>query len=258
MQSFDELVEIVARLRGDDGCSWDRAQTPKTMRPYLLEEAYEVLDALDRGDPAELRKELGDLLFLLVLLARMHEEAGDFTINDALTSVAKKMIRRHPHVFDPDYDGPTDDGNMALWEANKAKERTADSSALDGVPKSLPALLKAHRIGEKAGAVGFDWPDRTGVRAKVAEELEELDEALESGDEAAIAHEYGDLLLSVVNMGRFLPVGPETALRTATERFETRFRALEKVLFERGVPVHSASPETLNDVWELVKTREQV
>ncbi|MFT6820215.1 MAG: MazG family protein [Myxococcota bacterium] len=256
MQSFDELVAIVARLRGDNGCSWDRAQTPKTMRPYLLEEAYEVLDALDRGDSAELRKELGDLLFLLVLLARMHEEAGDFTVNDALTSVAEKMIRRHPHVFDPHYDGPTDDGDLALWESNKAKERSADSSALDGVPKGLPALLKAHRIGEKAGAVGFDWPDRSGVRAKVEEELAELDEALESGDEDAIAHEYGDLLLSVVNMGRFLPVGPETALRTATERFERRFRALEIEIRKRGLVVHEASPEALNDVWELVKTRE--
>ena len=255
MNSFDRLVAIVARLRGEDGCSWDRAQTHASMRPYLMEEAYEVLDAIDKQDIGELKKELGDLIFLLLLLARMSEEAGQFSIDDALNAVGDKMIRRHPHVFDPDYDGDGNEGEIDKWEARKAKERGAKSSALDGVPDSLPALLRAHRVGEKASAVGFDWPDRSGVRAKIAEELAELDEALDGTDTDHITHEYGDVLLSLVNLGRFLPVGPETALRTATSRFEQRFRALEQHLAVQGIAPHQATPEQLDAAWETIKAQ---
>jgi MazG family protein len=250
---FAELIGIVARLRGEGGCPWDRAQTPQTLRPYVLEEAYEVLDAIDRDDPADLRKELGDVLFQLALLSQMASEAGRFDMVDVLKGINRKMVVRHPHVFDDDYDESVPANGIAAWEKRKAAERSADSSALDGVPQALPGLLRAHRIAEKAGAVGFDWPDASGVRAKLDEELAELDEAMASGDEQAIADELGDVLFTVVNLGRHLPVGAETALRGATAKFEARFRALEAELVRRGIAPHDADADTLEAVWQEVK-----
>lgn len=252
--AFSALIDIVARLRGEGGCAWDRAQTPQTLRPYVLEEAYEVLDAIDRADPADLQKELGDVLFQLVLLAQMADEAGDFAMVDVLERINEKMIRRHPHVFDPSYDETVPAQGIAAWEKRKASERGEASSALDGVPAALPGLLRAHRIAEKAGAVGFDWPDAAGVRAKLDEELAELDEAMASGDDDAIADELGDVLFTVVNLGRHLPVGAETALRNATTKFERRFRALEAELVRRGIRPHDADAELLEAVWQEVKS----
>jgi MazG family protein len=252
MHAFDHLVRIVARLRGPDGCPWDRAQSAASLRPYLLEEAYEVLDAIDRDDPRALEKELGDLLFQILLLARIAEEDGRFDLDGVLTRIAEKMVRRHPHVFDPGAPAEADPGSVAAWEARKARERGA-GSALDGVPEALPALLRAHRVSEKASAVGFDWPDLAGVRDKVREELVELDEAVADGDPAAITHEYGDLLLALVNLGRFLPVGGEEALRTATRRFEDRFRGVERRLAEAGRSVHEAGLDELEATWQAVK-----
>jgi len=255
--AFGELVSIVARLRAPDGCPWDRAQTPQTLRPYVLEEAYEVLDAIDRGDVAGLRKELGDVLFQIVLLAQMAAEAeaseDRFSITDVVRAVSDKMVVRHPHVFDPDYDESVPANGIAAWEKRKAAERGARSSALDGVPAALPGLLRAHRIAEKAGAVGFDWPDAAGVRYKLDEELAELDDALASADEEAIAEELGDVLFTLVNLGRHLPVGAESALRGATAKFEERFRRLEAELVRRGVRPHDASAEELEAVWQQVK-----
>lgn len=253
MDRFDELVAIVARLRGEGGCPWDRAQTPSTMRPYLLEEAYEVLDAIDRGDDADLRRELGDLLFQVVLLARMAEEAGRFTLHDVLGDVVGKMIRRHPHVFDPDHVPTGEEGRIVAWEARKARERAPGRSALDGVPLALPALLRAHRISEKAGRVGFDWPDAPSVRKKVDEELAELDEAMAAGDPEAVAEEFGDLLFTLVNLGRHLPVGAEEALRAATAKFAHRFRRLERTLADEGRSVHDTDPESLEARWQALK-----
>jgi len=258
LNAFDELVDIVARLRGDGGCPWDRAQTPQTLRPYVLEESYEVLDAIDLGDPALLRKELGDVLFQIVLLAQMHEEAGDFAMADVLEAINHKMVDRHPHVFaneELDLKGDVDpkEVGLAAWEKRKATERSADSSVLDGVPKALPALLRAHRVSEKAAATGFDWPDVTGVRAKLDEELAELDDALASGDEAAIGDELGDVFFTLVNLGRHLPVGGETALRQATTKFETRFRRVEALCRARGLAPHDASSEQLEALWEEAK-----
>ena len=258
LNAFDELVDIVARLRGEGGCPWDRAQTPQTMRPYVLEESYEVLDAIDLGDARLLRKELGDVLFQIVLLAQMHSEAGDFDRSDVLEAINRKMIDRHPHVFanealdlHGDVD-PTEVG-LAAWEQRKAKERSADASVLDGVPRALPALLRAHRVSEKAAATGFDWPDVTGVRAKLSEELAELDEAVASGDEEAIGEELGDVFFTLVNLGRHLPVGGETALRQATSKFEARFRRVEALCRERGISPHDASSEELEAMWEEAK-----
>lgn len=253
MSAFAELVEIVARLRGEGGCPWDQEQTPESMRPYILEETYEVLDAIDGGDAAELRKELGDSLFHIVMLAQMASEKGAFTIDDVASGVAEKMVRRHPHVFDPSYEAGDDEGGVAAWEARKARERSAATSALDGVPKALPSLLRAHRVSEKASGVGFDWPDLTGVRAKVGEELRELDEALQSGVTESITEELGDLLFSLVNMGRFLEVGAEESLRLATSRFESRFRRLEAILNSRGSTVHGTDADELERIWREVK-----
>ncbi len=252
MNGFDELVGIVARLRSEGGCEWDRAQTPESLRPYVLEEAYEVLDAIDRGDTSDLRKELGDVLFQLVLLSRMAEEADQFDMAQVLASINAKMVRRHPHVFEADHSEDNPQG-IAAWEARKARERGTEQSALDGVPTALPALLRAHRISEKAGRVGFDWPDVAGVRAKVDEELRELDDALEGGDPGHIAEEYGDLLFTLVNLGRHLPVGAETALRAATTKFSTRFRALERSLVDDGSSVHDASDAHLEARWQTIK-----
>ncbi|MCO4743413.1 MAG: nucleoside triphosphate pyrophosphohydrolase [Proteobacteria bacterium] len=253
VKRFDELVAIVARLRGEGGCPWDQEQTPQSMRPYVLEETYEVLDAIDSGDDKELEKELGDSLFHIVMLAQMAAERGAFTIEDVAARVSEKMVSRHPHVFDPNYVAGEDEGGISAWEARKARERTKDSSALDGVPQALPSLLRAHRVSEKAAGVGFDWPDLEGVRAKVHEEVGELDRALDSQDDEAITEELGDVLFSLVNLGRFVSVGAEESLRIGTTRFEARFRRLEAVLAERGTTVHDTDPDELERIWRAVK-----
>lgn len=251
MDVVDELVEVVRSLRGEGGCPWDRAQTPASLRPYVLEEAYEVVEAIDRGDDAELRKELGDLLFQVVLLARMAEEEGRFDLAGVVRAITDKMVSRHPHVFDPDHVAERDEGAVSAWEARKARER--EGSALDGVPDALPALLRAHRISEKAGAVGFDWPDLASVRAKVAEELDELDRAVVDGDPEAIGEELGDLLFAVVNLGRHLPVPAEDALRTATRKFEARFREVEARVAREGRTVHEVPLDELEAHWQAAK-----
>jgi ATP diphosphatase len=228
------------------------------MRPYLLEECHEVLEALDRGDLANLREELGDLLFQVFFLARLAEEQGAFDIEDAAAAVVRKMVERHPHVYgegaEVDGLGATDPGSVGAWEARKA--RTRRGSRVDGVPASLPALLRAHRVGEKVAHVGFDWPDLTGVLAKVDEERAELAEAIARGDRAAIVHEYGDLLLACANVGRFLGVSGEDALREANARFEGRFRAVERHAAAEGVALESAGLDRLEAWWQRAK-REQ-
>jgi MazG family protein len=216
----------------------------------VLEEAFEVVEAIDRGGE-DLEKELGDLLFQVALLSRMAEEEGRFDLAGVARAVTRKMVVRHPHVFDPAHVPGSDEGAVSAWEARKARERSG--SALDGVPDALPALLRAHRISEKAGAVGFDWPDLPSVRAKVAEELEELDRAVASGDPAAIGEELGDLLFAVVNLGRHLPVSAEDALRAATRKFEGRFRGVERRVAATGRGVHEVPPDELEAHWRAVK-----
>jgi MazG family protein len=252
---FDELVAIAARLRGKGGCPWDRAQTLASMRPYLLEEAYEVLAAIDRADREDLEKELGDLLFTAALIARIAEEAGWFDVEGALRRVNRKMVDRHPHVFDPAHRSDGTEGDVQAWEARKARERLGRGSALDGVPNALPALLRAHRVSEKAGKVGFDWPDAAGVRAKLDEELAELDAAIASGDPMEIGEELGDVLFTLVNLGRHLPVAAEDALRMATDKFGARFRALEQDLGAEGKTVYEVDPQELEARWAAVKRK---
>lgn len=190
MSPFDALVEIVAKLRSEKGCPWDRDQSPRTLRPYLLEETHEVIEAIESENPEHLKQELGDLLFQIVLIAQMQSEAGHFDMKDICQTIGEKMIRRHPHVFDPKHIPLDDEGSIGAWEARKAKERKAEESMMDGVPASLPALLRAHRVGEKVSKLGFDWPTIEGVHAKIAEEMAELDQAIANDDPAEIEAEF--------------------------------------------------------------------
>jgi ATP diphosphatase len=220
------LVQIMARLRDPvSGCEWDTVQTFDTIAPYTIEEAYEVADAIQRGDMADLKDELGDLLLQVVFHARMAEEAGLFGLPDVVTSISDKMERRHPHIF-----GNLPEGGHYLWEQIKAEERAAKgyaggtAGALDGVALGLPALLRAEKLQKRAARTGFDWPDPSGARAKIDEELAEVEAAT---NPAEIEEEIGDLLFAVVNWARKLGVDPEAALRSANGKFEKRFKAME-------------------------------
>jgi len=256
-----ELVAIMDRLLAEDGCPWDREQTLGTLRPYLIEEAYEVLEAMDADDPAGHCEELGDLLFQIVFHAALRARQGAFGIDDVIGAIADKMVSRHPHVF-ADVKVKDSAEVLANWERLKAAEkarpgaRPERKSALDGVPVALPALLRAQRIGEKAAKVGFDWPDVRGVADKVHEELTEIDDAVRSGDTAAVARECGDLLLAASRLAAKLGVMPEDALREATTRFETRFRGVEARLAAEGRTPSDATLEEMDRIWDEVKRSE--
>jgi tetrapyrrole methylase family protein/MazG family protein len=260
MSRFPELVAVVARLRGPDGCPWDREQTHESLRPCLLEECYEVLDAIDRGDADELRGELGDLLLQIVFQAQVAAEGGRFTLDDVIADVVAKMIRRHPHVFASAR--VADSGEvMRNWSRIKAEERaargpSADPSVLSGLPQALPALHAAARTGEKAARVGFDWPSAGAALDKVREEIDELAEALVSGDAARVEHELGDALFALASVARLAEQSPEMALRRALERFARRFRAMEALFRERGGDIHEATAAQLDALWTEAKRRE--
>ena len=245
---IDRLVTIMARLRDPvSGCEWDTVQTFATIAPYTIEEAYEVADAIERADMADLKDELGDLLLQVVFHARMAEEAGDFALNDVVTAICDKMERRHPHIF-----GDAAEGGHYLWEHIKAAERGAKGaeSALDGVAIGLPALLRAEKLQKRAARTGFDWPDPSGARAKIDEELAEVEAA---GNPAEIEEEIGDLLFAVVNWARKLNIDPEAALRAANAKFERRFKAMEAAdekFSERSLDEQEA-------LWLAAKARER-
>ena len=256
--SLARLLEIMARLRDRErGCPWDLEQTFATIAPYTIEEAYEVADAIERDDLEELKDELGDLLFQVVFHARMAEEAGAFAFEDVARAICDKMLRRHPHVFgDQKVAGSAE--QTKRWEEIKREERgTADPSAgvLDDVPVGLPALTRAVKLGKRAATVGFDWPDVAGVRAKVDEELGELDAAAASGDRDEIAAEMGDLLFSVANWCRHLTLDPETCLRSANERFTRRFRGVESDVAASGRPWSSHDAAALDELWRRAKAK---
>jgi MazG family protein len=257
-----ELVEIMDRLLADDGCPWDREQSLETLRPFLIEEAYEVLEAIDDHDPAGHCDELGDLLFQIVFHAALRAREGKFGIDDVVGAIAGKMTFRHPHVFG---DAKVKDAAEVLknWDVLKAKEAEARGDepaqkkrALDGVPVALPALLRAQRIGEKAAKVGFDWPDAQGVIEKVKEELGEIEEAIRLKDQEEVAKEVGDLLLAASRLSAKLGVPPEDALREATARFEGRFRAIEDRLAEGGRTPKDSNLDEMDRIWNEVKSGE--
>ena len=253
-ETFTRLVEIVARLRAPNGCPWDREQTPESLRPYLLEETYEVLDALDGGEPEAIREELGDLLLQVVLQSQLAAEAERFTVADVARGIAEKLVRRHPHVF----------GDVAVrdakhvarnWSQQKAEERrrAGEDALFGGVPTALPALARAQKLGDKARHLGLDWPSLGGVLEKVREETGELEAAITAGDRAGIEHELGDLLLTITSLARHLEVAAELALRSASDRFVSRVRRVEAAARARGVALTELGPEELDRLWADAK-----
>ncbi len=258
MTNLSDLASLIARLRGEQGCPWDRAQTLRSMRSYLLEETYEVLEAIDGtpevGPDPELEGELGDLLFNVMMLMQIAEDAGKARRADVVARIVQKMIRRHPHVFPPE-GGPSDvvaGPSLARWESVKAKER-AGGSRLDGIPRGAPALVHAHRQGEKAAGIGFDWPDIGGVLGKLDEEVGELKEAIASEDQRAMEAELGDVLLSLASVGRHLQAPAEDALRGAVARFDRRFRAMEAAAEAQGRSLQGLDADTLETMWQEAK-----
>jgi tetrapyrrole methylase family protein/MazG family protein len=256
-EKFAELVDIMARLRGENGCPWDREQTSESIKPYLVEETYEVLEAIDEQDPVKLKEELGDLMLQIVFHAQMAEEADAFTVRDVLAAINDKLVRRHPHVFG-DVKADTAQEVLFNWEQIKQTERRREkgqASLLDGVPRELPALLRAHRLQEKASRVGFDWKEAQEVFRKVEEELAELRAAMQGQAAERVEAELGDLLFALVNLSRFLAVNPEEALRKTIARFIARFRYIEEELARRGRSLRQASLEEMDALWAEAKAQ---
>ncbi len=260
---MERLQAIMARLRAEGGCPWDRAQDISSLRPYLLEETYEVLEEMDGlqegGSWRALCEELGDLLFQIVFHAELAREVGEFELADVAQAISDKIVRRHPHVFGDLRVAGAEEvlQNWARLKAEERRQRTGSmGSVLDGVPRAAPALLRAERLTEKASRIGFDWPDVTGVRLKLAEELQELDAAMACGDRHAVEHELGDVLFTLANLARFLATPAEDALRAANRRFTERFHRVEAGLKERGVPFGEATLPEMEALWEEAKALE--
>jgi MazG family protein len=253
LDGLAEIVAVMDRLRGEGGCPWDRAQDERSLRPFLLEETHELLEALDEGDRRKVEEELGDVLFQVVFHARLGQERGDYDLGSVAHAIATKLVRRHPHVFgDEKVEGVQ--GVLASWEQHKKKE--GRKSALDGVPRAMPALLRAQRLQEKAARTGFDWPDAAGPLAKLEEELGEIKEAIAKKDKAAVADEIGDLLFSVVNVARRLDLNAEDALRGSASKFERRYRRMEQDL-PPGEELKGKPIEELDRLWEKAKASEK-
>lgn len=241
--ALDRALDLVRFLRAN--CPWDKAQTPHTLIPHLLEETHEVVDAIREGDPAALEAELGDLLLNLAFQVVLAEEDGHSNAAEVYARLEEKMVRRHPHLFG--------EGERQDWEVLKAKERSPEDGALSGLAKGLDPLTKAHRIQERVAGVGFDWEDHRGAWDKVAEELEEVREALEASDQDAVEEELGDLLFAVVNLTRLAAAHPTTTLDRANRKFHARFERLEAVARERGIKMEDAGLEVLDGLWEEIK-----
>jgi MazG family protein len=243
-------------LRGPGGCPWDHKQTIHTLRPFVLEETYEVLDAIDRDDHDGLRGEIGDLIFEGVFLAQIESDEGRFSVVDSLEAITEKLIRRHPHVFGSAKDVTTPTQVLEQWEQIKSREQQGagyQPSVLRGMPKSLPSLLGAHEIGTRVAAVGFDWAQTSDVISKIEEEVAELRQASAHEGRERVEEEMGDLLFAIANLSRKLGVEPESALRRANQKFSERFQKLEQVFESRGASVHDATLEQMEEVWGQIK-----
>lgn len=259
-ESLPELVALMERLRAPGGCPWDRKQTPETLRRYILEEAHELVEAIDQGDPAAMEEESGDLLLQVVFLADLAREDGEFDIDGVVRRIVSKLIRRHPHVFGEITVRDAEDVSRN-WERIKSeerRERKTDDSLMAGIPRSLPGLLRALRIQERAAKSGFDWPQGNPepVFGKVEEEIRELREAWTLGREEAVREEMGDLLFAVANLSRHLGVEPEAALQAASDKFSGRFRSMERQSRERGEELASLSLDELEAYWLRAKKEE--
>jgi tetrapyrrole methylase family protein / MazG family protein len=256
-RSFDDLVRLMTTLRGPDGCPWDRKQTLPDLKPYVIEEAYEVVDAIDRDDRSALLEEVGDLLLEAVFIAEITREEGTFDVYDSITAIHDKLVRRHPHVF---AGAKADDAEQVLvnWEKLKSEERKAENkSVLSGVPQSMPALLKASRLTEKAARVGFDWRRTDDVFDKLDEEMAELREAVTSGEAARIQDEIGDLLFTIANIARKVGANAEEALQSTNRKFMRRFESMEKQVHERGQNLDQLELEEMDALWDAAKAEER-
>ncbi len=258
-REFQKLVNIMARLRGPGGCPWDREQTLESLRGFVLEETYEVLDAIDRADHAALLGEIGDLIFEGVFLSQIEADEGRFSVVDSLRAITEKLIRRHPHIFGEGESGIKTPGQvLEQWEQIKAREQKDAGerrSLLRGIPKALPSLLRAHEIGSRVAAVGFDWAQTSDVVAKIEEEVAELRRAVEGEGVARAEEEMGDLLFAMANLARKLGIEPESALRKANEKFSARFEALERGFESSGRSIHDATLDEMEAEWRAVKGR---
>ncbi|MBN2524803.1 MAG: nucleoside triphosphate pyrophosphohydrolase [Deltaproteobacteria bacterium] len=256
LAAFAELIDIIDTLRSPGGCPWDRKQTSKTLKPYFIEETYEALDAIDNNDFSHLREELGDVLLQIMLHSQIAFESEEFHIGHVISGLARKMIQRHPHVFaDVQVDGEAD--VLKNWEQIKAEEKK-DKGILDGVPRALPGLLRAYRMGQKVGRVGFDWPSIEGVREKVHEELAELHDALEAQDADSIFQEMGDVLFAMAQWARHIGVDPEDSLRQCCNRFGNRFAHVENSVMVNNRSIREYSLDELEQLWKQAKENEQL
>jgi len=251
---LSELIKIMAALRGEKGCPWDREQTRDSLKPFIIEEAYEVLEAIDEGNPEAVKEELGDLLFQIVFQSRVAEENGEFGISDVIETIAKKMINRHPHVFG-DTTCETPEEVIMNWEEHKKREGKQRASILEGVPKELPALLRAHRLQSRASRVGFDWDKAEDVLAKLDEEVAEFKDAVRRKEEGNIEDELGDILFMIVNISRFIGVNPEDALRKTISKFISRFRYIEMAAADRGKKLTDMSLAEMDALWDEAKKK---
>ena len=252
MSDLSELINIVKKLRSPDGCDWDKKQTSKSLIPYFLEEAYEVIEAIEKNNQNSLKEELGDMLLHIVFQAELASENESFTIIDSIKNINNKLIDRHPHIFDSKNNIKKEEVN---WELTKQKEKKRDS-ILDGIPVALPALLRARRIQEKAASVGFDWDKQEQVFCKIEEEVNELKEALQS--KTGIEEELGDVLFSIVNLSRHLNLNPEQTLKSSIDKFSKRFKKIEKGLERKNIDMQTLSLKELDKIWDKNKKKELV
>ena len=256
MDNFQKLVDIMTLLRSKDGCPWDKVQTSESIKPYLIEETYEVIEAIDEKDPAKMKEELGDLLLQVVFHAQIAKDRGEFDINDVIDKISDKMVSRHPHVFgDAKFETPEEVTKQ--WQDRKREEGKLKDSALEGVPKELPSLLRAHRLQSRAAKVGFDWAKVEDVFGKLDEELKEFKEALEKKDKKEIEDELGDIFFVLVNISRFVGVNAEEALRKTISKFISRFRYIEMKAADEGRQLSDMTLEEMDALWDEAKKGEK-
>jgi len=258
-ESFIALLDLVSTLRGPNGCPWDKQQTDSTVKTYLLEEAYEVLDAVERGVSEDVCQELGDLLFQIIFLTILAEERNEFGLSDVIDQIREKMVHRHPHVFGRTHVNNAEEVSHN-WEKIKDEEKDdphTTRSLLQAVPVHLPSLLRAHRLGQRAAKVGFDWETKMDVWDKVQEEMGELEKALSNQDPAGVQEEMGDLFFSLVNLTRHLDLNAENLLRDANQKFIQRFQEMEKELHSMGLDLQKATPKEMNQVWDRIKANKK-
>lgn len=254
-RKLSDLAAIMARLRDENGCPWDREQTHESLKPYLIEEAYEVLEAIESGEECLLKEELGDLLFQIIFHSQLASEKGGFTMEDVITNISEKMIHRHPHVFGQK-NLKNSEEVIACWEEMKRDEKKR-KSILEGVPKRLPSLIRAKRLQERAAHVGFDWDKTEEVWKKVEEEWNELQEARKKNNNEEIEEEIGDLIIAIVNLGRFLKIDANEALNKAIGKFVRRFGAIEKELEENGKDIRAATLAEMEEIWNRVRREDK-